>query len=177
MNYIKTGIKHTQDTSLVNFFITFCAVEIFDLYFYGGGTTSPWTTAHFFPCLYSVTLCCQLEIGHGGSIYPIEKGTHYKHRRFPPAPSGELIVKHWAAHYNLPLPKWRPLFVADYEAEEWSTWLSDIAWFQETFSCIGSPEKCFSTEMQHSHSSRYIIKAQLYIPTRTMKSNHISLAL
>lgn len=80
MNYIKTRIIHTQGTSLINDFITICALEIIDLYLCVGAPTSRHTPACFFPGLLSVALCCRPEIGHGRSIYPIEKGKHYKHR-------------------------------------------------------------------------------------------------
>ena len=40
MNYIRTRITHTQDTSLINYFITICALEIIDIYLCDGVPTS-----------------------------------------------------------------------------------------------------------------------------------------
>ena len=42
-----------------------------------------------------------------------------------------------------------------------------VSW--NSFSCIGNTENCFNTELQHSHFSRSIIKAQLYTPRGTMR--------
>lgn len=106
----------------------------------------------FLPSLHSVTVCCRLEIGHGSSIYTVENGKHYNQRlTFFLLESWLLNI--WQHTGDTPLPRQRRLFVDDLASRK--------------HSCTGNIENCYNTELQLSHSLRYVIKAQLYTETRT----------
>lgn len=139
---------NTQGSSLIKYFTTIYALETVCILYLNGGTIT-----HFLPSLHSVTVCCQLEIGHGSSIYTVENGKHYNQTKAYFFLLESWLLNIWQHTGDTPLLRQRQLFVDDLASRK--------------HSCTGNIENCYNTELQLSHASRYVIKAQLYTETRT----------